>query len=116
LFAATYPNRTSAVVAFASHPASMRDDDFPWGSSQEQRQRFLARRQHGPYDPSEMRFRLAPHDTADLSFRQWWRMHNLSAMTAPEAYDMVLAPGPVDIRRLGSIRVPTLLLHRSGDR
>jgi pimeloyl-ACP methyl ester carboxylesterase len=29
LFAATYPERTSAVVAYASHPASMRDDDFP---------------------------------------------------------------------------------------
>jgi hypothetical protein len=53
---------------------------------------------------------------ADPSFRQWWRMYNLSAITAPEAYDMVLVLGPVDIRRLlGSIRVPTLLLHRSGD-
>jgi Adenylate and Guanylate cyclase catalytic domain len=53
---------------------------------------------------------------ADPSFRQWWRMYNLSAITAPEAYDMVVALGPVDIRRLlGSIRVPTLLLHRSGD-
>jgi pimeloyl-ACP methyl ester carboxylesterase len=29
LFAATYPERTSAVVTFASHPASMRDEDFP---------------------------------------------------------------------------------------
>jgi class 3 adenylate cyclase len=53
---------------------------------------------------------------ADPSFRQWWRMYNLSAITAPEAYDMVVALGPVDIRRLlGSIRVPTLLLHRSED-
>jgi class 3 adenylate cyclase len=44
-------------------------------------------------------------------------MYNLSAMTAPEAYDAVMALGPVDIRRLlGSIRVPTLLLHRVGDR
>ncbi len=63
-----------------------------------------------------MMLRLAPREMSDPSFRQWWRMHNLSAMTAPEAYDMVVALGPVDIRRLlGSIRVPTLLLHRSGD-
>jgi class 3 adenylate cyclase len=54
---------------------------------------------------------------ADPSFRQWWRMLNLSAMTAPEGYHAVMALGPVDIRRLlGSIRVPTLLLHRTGDR
>jgi hypothetical protein len=43
-------------------------------------------------------------------------MFNLSASTAPEAYNMVVALGPVDIRQaLGSTRVPTLLLHRTGD-
>jgi class 3 adenylate cyclase len=64
-----------------------------------------------------MMLRLAPREMADPSFRQWWRMLNLSAMTAPEGYHAVLALGPVDIRRLlGSIRVPTLLLHRTGDR
>jgi len=41
LFAATYPSRTSAVVAHASHPASLRDEDFPWGSSPEQRAQLL---------------------------------------------------------------------------
>jgi class 3 adenylate cyclase len=40
-----------------------------------------------------------------------------SAVTPPEAYQMLVALAPVDIRRLlGSIRVPTLLLHRTGDR
>ena len=33
LFAATYPERTRAVVTFAAHPASLRDEDFPWGSA-----------------------------------------------------------------------------------
>jgi class 3 adenylate cyclase len=116
LFAATYPERTRAVVAFASHPASMRDDDFPWGSSEEGREGLLASLQDGSFDPTEMMLRLAPHEMADPSFRQWWRMFNLSAMTAPEAYHTVVALGPVDIRGLlGSIRVPTLLLHRTGD-
>jgi class 3 adenylate cyclase len=116
LFAATYPERTRAVVAFASHPASMRDEDFPWGSSPEERERLLASLQDGSFDPTRMLARLAPHEVTDPSFLQWWRMYNLSAITAPEAYDMVLALGPVDIRGLlGSIRVPTLLLHRTGD-
>jgi class 3 adenylate cyclase len=117
LFAATYPERTSAVVAYASHPASMRDEDFPWGSSPQERDRLLKSLQDGSFDLDEMMLRLAPHEMADPSFRQWWRMHNLSAITAPEAYDVIMALGPVDIRRLlGSIRVPTLLLHRVGDR
>jgi class 3 adenylate cyclase len=116
LFAATYPDRTKAVVAFASHPASMRDNDFPWGSSVENRAQLLAALQDGSYDPARMLSRMAPHEVADPSFQQWWRMFNLSAITAPEVYDTVVALGSVDIRRLlGSIRVPTLLLHRAGD-
>jgi class 3 adenylate cyclase len=117
LFAATYPERTKAVVAFASHPATLPDDDYPWGSSEGEREQLLASLRDGSFDPTRLLFRLAPHEMADPSFRQWWRMYNLSAITAPEAYDMVVALGPVDIRRLlGSIRVPTLLLHRSQDR
>jgi pimeloyl-ACP methyl ester carboxylesterase len=116
LFAATYPERTTAVVTFASHPASMRDENFPWGSSEEDREQLLASIRDGSYDPSRLLARMAPREVTDPSFLQWWRMYSLSAMTAPEAYDTVMALGAVDIRRLlASIRVPTLLLHRSGD-
>jgi pimeloyl-ACP methyl ester carboxylesterase len=116
LFAATYPRADQRGVAYASHPASLRDKDYPWGSSPEQRAELLARLRDGSFDPTENLHRVAPHEAADPSFRQWWRMFNLSATTAPEAYDLVGALGPVDVRRLlGSIRVPTLLLHRTGD-
>jgi class 3 adenylate cyclase len=116
LFAATYPERTAAVVTFASHPASMRDEDFPWGSSEEDREQLLASLRDGSYDPTRLLARMAPREVTDPAFMAWWRMYSLSAMTAPEAYDTVMALGSVDIRRLlGSIRVPTLLLHRSGD-
>jgi class 3 adenylate cyclase len=116
LFAATYPDRTAAVVTFASHPASMRDEDFPWGSSEDDREQLLASLRDGSYDPTRLLARMAPHEVTDPSFLQWWRMYSLSAITAPEAYDTIVALGSVDIRRLlGSIRVPTLLLHRSGD-
>jgi class 3 adenylate cyclase len=116
LFAATYPDRTAAVVTFASHPASMRDEDFPWGSSEEDREQLLASLRDGSSDPTRLLARMAPREVTDPAFMQWWRMYSLSAMTAPEAYDTIVALGSVDIRRLlGSIRVPTLLLHRSGD-
>jgi class 3 adenylate cyclase len=116
LFAATYPERTGAVVAFASHPASLRDEDYPWGSSQAQREQLLAAIQHGPLEPADYLDRLARHEAADPSFRQWWRMLALSAATPPEDYDWAVALGSVDIRGLlGSVRVPTLLLHRTGD-
>src|SRR4029453_3291593 len=105
LFAATYPERTGAVVAYASHPASMRDEDFPWGSSEEARERLLASLRDGSFDPTAMMLRLAPRWMAEPSFRPCWRRLNLSAMTPPEGYHAVMALGPVDIRRLpGSIR------------
>jgi class 3 adenylate cyclase len=117
LFAATYPERTRAVVTFASHPASMRDEDFPWGSSEEERERLLASIRGGSLELSDNLSRMAPHEVADPSFRHWWQMYYRSAVTPPEAYQMLVALGPVDIRELlGSMRVPTLLLHRSGDR
>jgi class 3 adenylate cyclase len=117
LFAATHPERTRAVVTFASHPASMRDEDFPWGSSEEERERLLATIQGGAFEPSDNLSRMAPREVADPSFRHWWQMYYRSAVTPPEAYQMLVALGPVDIRELlGSIRVPTLLLHRTGDR
>jgi class 3 adenylate cyclase/pimeloyl-ACP methyl ester carboxylesterase len=117
LFAATYPERTAAVVTFASHPATLPAPDYPWGVTPEQRARLLEAIEAGPRDPAEMLPRLAPREAADPSVRQWWRMFYLSATTTREAYDTVVRLGPVDIRGLiGSIRVPTLVLHRTGDR
>jgi pimeloyl-ACP methyl ester carboxylesterase len=116
LFAATYPERTRAVVTFASHPATLPADDYPWGSTPEQREGLLAAIERGPPDPAGLLPRVAPRESADPSFRHWWRMFYQSATTAPEAYDMVASLGPVDIRRLlGSVRVPALLLHRTED-
>src|SRR5215218_4801383 len=116
LFAATYPERTRAVVTFAAHPASLRDEDFPWGSSQEQHQALLESIRHGPPDPVASMTRLTPGVAADPSFLEWWRMFHLSAVTPPEAYDFVALLAKVDIRRfLGAVRVPTLLLHRTAD-
>jgi class 3 adenylate cyclase len=116
LFAATYPERTSAVVTFASHPATLPAEDYPWGSTPEQREWLLTAVKAGPLDPAGMLSRVAPRDATDPSVRHWWRMYYQSATTAPEAYDMITSLGPVDIRRLlGSVHVPTLLLHRTGD-
>jgi class 3 adenylate cyclase len=116
LFAATYPERTRAVVTFGSHPASLRDDDYPWGSSQEQHEQLLASLQNGSFRETDLTPTLAPQEAANPSFRQWAGMFFLSAVTAPELYDSAVSLGPVDIRRLlGSVRVPTLLLHRTRD-
>src|SRR5919204_5622043 len=42
LFAATYPDRTNALVLYGSTPRFRTDDDISWGATDEQIQRILA--------------------------------------------------------------------------
>ena len=42
LFAATYPDRTSALVLYGSTPRFRTDDDISWGATDEQVQQVLA--------------------------------------------------------------------------
>jgi class 3 adenylate cyclase len=119
LLAATHPDEVSAVVTFGSHPATLRDDDYPWGSTPEQRDEVFAAIRALP--PSEVADRLlaalAPGEVADPSVRQWWRMFTASASSPVETLEGIESLGPVDIRGLlGAIQAPVLVLHRTGDR
>jgi hypothetical protein len=116
--AATYPDLVSAVVTFGSHPATLRDQDYPWGSSVEEHESLLAMLQTmTPEDITRILGMLAPREAADPSVAQWWRMLYLSAATPAETYEGIRSLGPVDIRRVpGSVQAPALVLHRNGDR
>jgi class 3 adenylate cyclase len=117
LFAATHPDRTSAVVTFAGHPATLRDDDYPWGSSEEERAWVIDGTRKGLLDPGDLLRDIAPRDFEDAASRRWWTTHFLSGASPRESVDTLLAMGPVDIRGLlGAVRVPVLVMHRTGDR
>jgi class 3 adenylate cyclase len=117
LLAATYPDQVSAVVTFASHPATLRDQDYPWGATPEEREGLLAAMQAGTLDPAVILADVAPQEATDASTVGWWRMLFWSGASPAESYDQISAMGPVDIRRLlGSVQAPVLVLHRSGDR
>jgi pimeloyl-ACP methyl ester carboxylesterase len=117
LLAATYPDQVSAVVTFASHPATLRDQDYPWGTTPEEREGLLAAMQAATLDPAVLLADLAPGEATDASTVRWWRMLFWSGASPAESYDQISAMGPVDIRRLlGSVQAPVLVLHRTGDR
>jgi class 3 adenylate cyclase len=60
---------------------------------------------------------VAPQEAGDASVRHWIRMFLVSAATFAEQYEGIRTLGPVDIRGLlGSVQVPVLVLHRTGDR
>jgi class 3 adenylate cyclase len=119
LLAATHPDEVSAVVTFGSHPATLWDDDYPWGSTPEEREEVFAMIRS--FSPSDMAERLlsyvAPHEAADPSVRSWYRMFACSASSPVESLEGIRSLGPVDIRGLlSTIQVPVLVTHRTGDR
>jgi class 3 adenylate cyclase/pimeloyl-ACP methyl ester carboxylesterase len=117
LLAATYPDQVSAVVTFGSHPATLRDQDYPWGATPEEREGLLAVITAGTLDPAVILAVVAPGEATVASTVGWWRLLFWSGASPAESYDQISAMGPVDIRRLlGSVQAPVLVLHRSGDR
>jgi class 3 adenylate cyclase len=117
LLAATYPDLVSAVVTFGSQPTTLRDQDYPWGATPEERQGLLAPIQAGTLDPAGILTTMAPREATDASVVRWWPMFFQSAVSPAEAYDELRSLDPVDIRQLlGSVQAPVLVLHRTGDR
>jgi class 3 adenylate cyclase len=116
LFAATYPERTSAVVTFGAHPTTLADDDYPWGIRPEEFETLTEAIGRGLTDEEQSIFlhMLAPD--ADPGTAAWWLRFVPSSVTPREGFDEVSRLGSVDIRSaLGTVRVPTLIMHRSDD-
>jgi pimeloyl-ACP methyl ester carboxylesterase/DNA-binding winged helix-turn-helix (wHTH) protein len=116
LFAATYPEKTEALVMIGSYARRLRDDDYPWGPTREERDAFcdeMVAEWGGPVG-IEMR---APSKAADPAFREWWASYLRMGSSPGAAVALTRMNAEIDIRDvLPSIRVPTLVLHRRGDR
>ena len=71
LFAATYPEKTEALVMIGSYARRMRDADYPWGTTPDERDRFcqtIIDEWGGPVGLDER----APSVADDPAFREWW--------------------------------------------
>lgn len=116
LFAATYPEKTEALVMVGSYARRLRDVDYPWGPTREERDAFcerLLQEWGGPVGIEER----APSLAADPAFRTWWASYLRMGASPGAAVALTRMNAEIDVRRvLPSIRVPTLVLHRTGDR
>jgi class 3 adenylate cyclase len=116
LFAVTHPDRTRAVVTFGAHPATLRDDDYPWGTTPEEHAGLIEAYRAGTLHWDGFLGMIAP-SADNAAARHWFTTFMCSASSPAENIDEITALGPVDIRGLlGSVRVPTLVMHRAGDR
>lgn len=116
LFAATHPQRTTALLMIGAYAKRIRDATYPWGPTEKQRETFLdeIRDQWGGPVGLEER---APSVANDSHFRNWWATYLRMSASPSAAVAFTRMNSQVDIREiLPSIRVPTLVLHRTGDR
>src|SRR5262249_50142194 len=115
LFAATYPERTAALILVDSSARILRDVEYPWGFPSDLKARFLQRQEELWGTESNVDV-LAPSLADDERFRRWYaRYQRLTA--GPRAHSaMEAANVERDLRGvLPAIRVPTLVLHRVGN-
>ena len=116
LFAATYPQMARAVVMIGSFPRRSRTEGFPIGPSEAELEEFIKGigEHWGTTYALDIR---APSMRHDDRFGAWWAKF-LRMSTSPAAAEaLTRANAQIDIRDiLPTIRVPTLLIHATGDR
>jgi class 3 adenylate cyclase len=114
LFAATYPERTLALVAAAIYAKRIRSPDYPWAPTPEARAaeiEEIERTWGGEMDISD----LAP--SADEGFKRRAVSYLRRSASPGAAVALLRMNTQIDVRHvLPTIRVPTLVLHRTGDR
>jgi class 3 adenylate cyclase len=122
LFAATYPMRTKALVLYASYARGAWAADYPWAWTDEEMERSLAEAERALQSGSDDAFyRRWVEDTVpslahDTASQPWLR--KVFAISNPgSSIALVRLDHEVDIRSvLPTIRVPTLVINRRGDR
>jgi pimeloyl-ACP methyl ester carboxylesterase len=119
LFAASYPERTAAVVLFGCRASYIATDDYPWGFTVEQRSEVLREEEASAGTDDSIDEYLdffAPSLAGDEDVRRWWR--RLVRTSASPAAMLALWRMNLEIdarHTLTSVCAPTLVLCRTGD-
>ncbi len=116
LFAATFPERVSALVLYGTFPRRLRAPDYPAGYPPEQHDLILrVLEERWGRGPVAMRT-IAPGSADDPAFRSWYARCQRYSTSPGSAIAWYRLSGEIDVRGvLPTIRVPTLVIHRAGD-
>lgn len=116
LFAATYPERTTALVMFGTFSKRIWSPDYPWAPTPEKRQREyeLVEREWGNLMDIA---HYVPSKVSDEAFARRLATYFRRAASPAAAVGLLRMNTQIDIRDvLPTIHVPTLVIHRTGDR
>jgi class 3 adenylate cyclase/pimeloyl-ACP methyl ester carboxylesterase len=116
LFAATYPERTAALILLNSFARLTRTQDYPWGTSSDYEDEFVEKMRTG-WGQGVFADVVAPSAANEPGFREWWaryeRLGTRAGAIVPIRHMLQL----VDVRHvLSSIQAPTLIVSATGNR
>ncbi len=113
LFAATFPHRTRALVTWMLAPRVLWAADYPWGIDADTYEKWISEAHEG-VGLDALREQLAPSRADDETTRRFYaRVFRMYAGPAGLSGMLRMWAG-MDLRPvLPTIRVPTLVLHRS---
>jgi class 3 adenylate cyclase len=117
MFAATYPERTSALVLYDPSARGLWAPDYPWAPNEEEWRREL-REIHDRWGDrhylEERAHRLSPCGAENAAWLEWfvWYMRRSASPAEAVAFHRMAMEG--DVREvLPAVRSPTLVLHRT---
>ena len=118
LFAASYPDRVSALVLFAVWSKYFRSHDYPWGWTEQEDKAWMDRveRDWGTEEFWSDSAYVSPHISGNPEqVRAWARYARLSA-TRGAALAVARMQRETDVSAvLPTVTVPTLVMHRTDD-
>jgi class 3 adenylate cyclase len=116
LFAATYPERTRALILANSFARATSAEDYPWADplkEWEDHADFMRDRWGG----GDYLDHFAPSMADDPRLKEWWPRFQRMAVSPNAIRTLLLMNSEVDVRDvLASVSVPTLVMHSIGDR
>jgi class 3 adenylate cyclase len=116
LFAATYPQRTSALVMSGCYAKWIRGDDYPWAPPREVHEAAFAAYEKNWGTPIGFKT-VAPSAATDERSRNWWARYLRMGASPGDGVALYRMNVEIDVRAvLPTISVPTLVMHRAGDR
>jgi len=118
LFAATYPQRTVALVTFGIFAKRKHAVDYPWAPKDEDRNSFYQTIEEEWGNAEKMALEwIMPSMADNKDYYEWFTRYLCSAASPGAALSLARMNTEADITNiLSSIKVPTLVLNRTGDK
>ena len=116
VFGASFPERVSALVLYGSFARGVQAEDHPWAVTREAAELFVQEDEEETWGQGLSLLVTAPSRFDDEALVRWWGRFERQSMSPTMARAVIRLDFDLDIREiLPSVRVPTLVIHRTGD-